>query len=178
MIWSIFYWVLLVLAILVGLRALFWDRAGFRGRAELRCRKCWYDLTASPVGLRVDPIQCPECGKKHASRRAMRKTRRSKRWIMVALVLWMGAYGASVTPRVQKSGWGEAVPRVVLVASLPFLAEEQGTGLSAWMFFGSKDLGPRGYDKWVIDKIGDIRCPRIKPGHQKNNFLTNFKIYR
>ncbi len=48
MIWSIACWVLLALAVVVGLRALLWDRAGFRGRAALRCRKCFYDLTAMP----------------------------------------------------------------------------------------------------------------------------------
>lgn len=155
MIWTVFYWVLLLLAVGVGLRALFWDRAGFRGLAKLRCRKCWYDLTGSLGDIKENPIQCPECGKKHASRRAMRKTRRSKKWIAAALTLWVGAYAASVTPKVQKSGWGAAVPRIVIVASLPFLSNEQGTGLN--LGIGNKrelSIHPSKLDQFVMDQ-----CP-------------------
>ncbi len=57
----------------------------------------------------------------------MRKTHRRKKWIVVALILWGLAYSASVTPRVQSRGWGAAIPRVAIVAALPFLSEEQGT---------------------------------------------------
>ncbi|MFG0298155.1 MAG: hypothetical protein ACF8K1_00935 [Phycisphaerales bacterium JB047] len=128
MIWSFLYWLLLSLAVLVGLRALFWDRAGFRGRAKLRCRKCWYDLTGAEGDLREGPIVCPECGKKHASRRAMRKTRRGKRWIALALVLWMGAYTAGVWPRVSRYNYSNgvlgAVPTPVLVLGLFVLPDE------------------------------------------------------
>jgi len=118
MMWTIAYWVLLVLGFAVGLRALFWDRAGFCGRAKLRCRKCWYDLTASPGDLREEPIQCPECGKKHASRRSMRKTRRSKRLIAVALVLVFVSSSIRVTPKVKARGWWAAVPSWVLILSI------------------------------------------------------------
>ncbi len=131
MIWTIAYWVLLVLGVAGGLRAMLWDRAGFRGRAELRCRKCWYDLTASPGEPHNVAIQCPECGKKHASRRAMRKTRRSKLWVVVALVLWMGAYGAGVWPRVSAHNYSNgvlgAVPTPMLILTLPLLSDEPGT---------------------------------------------------
>ncbi len=118
MIWTIAYWVLLVLGVLVGLRALFWDRAGFRGRAALRCRKCWYDLTAAPGDIKEKPIMCSECGKKHASRRAMRKTRRSKRWVVIALVLVFGSHSIRVTPKVKERGWWAAVPSWVLILSI------------------------------------------------------------
>jgi len=131
MIWMISSWVLLVLAILVGARALFWDRPGFRGRAKLRCRKCWYDLTASPGDLRVEAIVCPECGKKHTSRRSMRKTRRHKRWVLVALVLLVGSYAAGVWPRVSAYNYSNgvlgAVPTPVLILSIPLLPDEPGT---------------------------------------------------
>jgi hypothetical protein len=152
MIWSIFYWVLLVLAIGVGLRGLFWDRAGFRGRAKLRCRKCWYDLSASPGDVKDGAIVCSECGKEHSSRRAMCKTRRSRRWIAVGLVLWAGAYGASVTPKVQKQGWGAAVPRVLIVAALPFLSEEQGTGLDPFVLRPAAS-NARGFDRFILDQV-------------------------
>ncbi|MFG0246810.1 MAG: hypothetical protein ACF8MF_12255 [Phycisphaerales bacterium JB052] len=134
MIWSFLYWLLLSLAVLVGLRALFWDRAGFRGRAKLRCRKCWYDLTGAEGDLREGPIVCPECGKKHASRRAMRKTRRGKRWIALALVLWMGAYAIRVTPSVKMRGWVAAVPEPVLVLTIPFFDGTPGSSFDQTMW--------------------------------------------
>ena len=129
MIWTIAYWILLSFAITTAIYALFWDRPGFRGRPKLRCRKCWYDLTKTPGDFNAEPIQCSECGKKHKTKRSMHKTHRSKKWIAAALVIWLMAYSASVTPKIQKSGWGAAVPRIVIVGSLPFLSEEPGSGL-------------------------------------------------
>ena len=131
MMWSMLYWVLLVLAGLVLLRGLFWDRAGFRGRAKLRCRRCWYDLTGAVGDLREGPIVCPECGKKHASRRAMRRTHRHKRLVVVAMVLLGGAYGAHVYPRYtgmnKRLGWVVLVPTPVLITAIPFMPEEAGS---------------------------------------------------
>lgn len=54
-------WVVIALAGLWALWALIWDRP----RGRLRCRKCAYDMAG--VGL-----TCPECGKTHASERALR----------------------------------------------------------------------------------------------------------
>jgi|GEM_PF-2496880 len=61
----------------------------------------------------------------------MRKTRRSKRWIMAALVLWVGSYGASVWPRVSAYNYSNgvlgSVPTPVLILALPMLPDEAGT---------------------------------------------------
>ena len=61
----------------------------------------------------------------------MRKTRRSKRWAAVALVLWMGAYGASVWPRVSAYNYSNgvygAVPTPMLILTMPILPDESGT---------------------------------------------------
>ena len=153
MVWSVLFWVLLAIAFLLLLRGLFWDRAGFRGRAKRRCRKCWYDLTGMDGDVSREPVVCPECGKVHKTKRSMRKTRRGKRWIAAAVGVWLMAYGASVTPKVQKNGWGAAVPRVVIVASLPFMSEEPGSGLtnSPFTFVTTITISP--YEKMILEEI-------------------------
>jgi len=131
MIWTILYWFFLVLALVVGLRAWFWDRAGFRGRPEKRCKKCWYDLTGAPGDVAKEAIRCPECGKEHKTKRSMRKTRRSRRLVMVAILLWAGSYAAGVWPRVSmynfSNGVYGAVPTPVLILALPILPDDAGT---------------------------------------------------
>ena len=116
MIWSFLFWVLLVLGLIVGVRAWLWDRAGFRGRAKRRCRKCWYDLTGAVEC--DDGYVCPECGKRHRTIRSMRKTRRSWRLVVVAVVLIAGAYFVRATPAVQKRGVWAAVPSWVLILGI------------------------------------------------------------
>ncbi len=118
MIWDFLYWVLLSIAVVLLLRGLLWDRAGFRGRAKLRCRKCWYDLTGVDGDVSKGPVICPECGKKHASRRAMRKTRRGKRWVAAGLVVFVMAYSLRVTPAVKERGWWATVPSWVLITGI------------------------------------------------------------
>lgn len=123
-------WVLLVLGVLVGVRAWLWDRAGFRGRAKRRCRKCWYDLTAAVEG--DGGFRCPECGKLHRTIRSMRKTRRSKRLVVVAVVLVVGAYAIQIRTRFnnqqfQQLGWPVLVPTPVLTALIPMMPDEAGS---------------------------------------------------
>lgn len=131
MIWTISYWILLTLAITALAYALFWNRPGWRGRPKLRCKKCYYDLTATPGDLKSAPIQCPECGKKHQSKRSMRKTKRSKKWIAFALLLYICSYTAGVWPRVSQYNYSNgilgAVPTPVLILAIPLLPEESGT---------------------------------------------------
>lgn len=134
MVWTIAFWLLLALGVGVLLWALFWDRAGWRGRAGLRCRKCWYDLTGSggvETVSRASPVVCPECGRGHQSRRAMRRTRRRRWGVVLGLGLMAGAYGAGVWPRVSaynfSAGWVGAVPTPALILSMPWLPEEPGS---------------------------------------------------
>jgi hypothetical protein len=153
MMWDVFYWVLLVIALVVLGRGLLWDRAGFRGRSKRRCRKCWYDLTGVDGDVSREPVVCPECGKTHKTMRSMRKTRRGKRWVVAALGLWVLAYGARVTPNVQKHGWGAAVPRAVLVASLPFLSEEPGSGLTTKSWFPVTTVSISSFEAAILKEI-------------------------
>tara|TARA_R110002072_G_scaffold42064_4_gene117477 strand:- start:35741 stop:37546 length:1806 start_codon:yes stop_codon:yes gene_type:complete len=154
MIWTILYWFLLVLAVVVGLRAWFWDRAGFRGRPEQRCKKCWYDLTGAPGDVASEAIRCPECGKEHKTKRSMRKTRRSFRLVMLALLLWAGSYAAVMTPKIQRYGWKRAMPDIVLVASFPFLSEERGSGLGSFVLRGEYQVPVTGYESFAIERVG------------------------
>lgn len=159
MIWTIFYWALLVCSIGVGLWALLWDRAGFRGRASLRCKKCWYDLTASPGDLAEGPIVCPECGKGHKSRRMMRKTRRSKKWVAVALVLAMASHSVRVTPNVKKRGWWAAVPSWVLIGSIhqvPRFVKDPNTQWQAITYGRSSPFQRAMLDLSIRNRAGEL----------------------
>lgn len=95
---------------------------------------------------------CPECGREHRSLRAMRRTRRRWGVAVLGVLVLVGAHGVRAVPRVQKEGWGAAMPRIGLVLLLPFLSEEQGSGLS------SPVLSPRasnasGLDRFVLGQV-------------------------
>ncbi|MEZ6165507.1 MAG: hypothetical protein R3B67_13860 [Phycisphaerales bacterium] len=130
MIWSFLLWVLLVLGLVVGVRAWLWDRAGFRGRAKRRCRKCWYDLTGAVEC--DDGYVCPECGKRHRTIRSMRKTRRSWRLVVVAVVLFLSAYAIGIRGRYnnqqfRRLGWPVLVPTPVLILTMPLMPDDAGS---------------------------------------------------
>lgn len=131
-IWTATAWTLTAAGVALFLYAAFWDRPGRRGRPARRCRKCWYDLTANPAEpTREHPITCPECGRKHATIRAMRKTRRRKWGIVLSGLVLIGAYTASVWPRVSRynyaEGWVGAIPTPILVLCLPLLDNDSGS---------------------------------------------------
>ncbi len=117
MIWSVAYWALLALAVVVGLRALLWDRAGFRGRATLRCRKCWYDLGDSGEL----PITCPECGWISKTERSMTRVRRHKKMAAFGLVLMLMALAVGLTRAYQQGRLLVHVPSWVLIEFFPYL---------------------------------------------------------
>ncbi|MCC5824002.1 MAG: hypothetical protein LAT64_13030 [Phycisphaerales bacterium] len=77
--------------------------------------------------------------------------------MLAAVVLFAGSHAARVAPEVQKRGWGAAVPGVVLVAWMPLLSEEPGTGLDGFGMFGGSAALPRasGMDRLVMKEIGD-----------------------
>lgn len=160
-VWSGLGWVLLAGGLAVLAWALLWDRAGWRGRAALRCRGCWYDLTGAvggaqgerPAGSRPHhEVVCPECGKGHRSRRSMRRTRRRWWGATLAVVLLVGAHGAWVAPEVQKRGWGAAVPRTAIVLSIPFLSKEQGSGLADYVL-PARSSNATDFDRFVLGQI-------------------------
>lgn len=147
-------WMLALAGVGVGLWACLWDRAGWRGRARLRCRRCWHDLTGTPMVDRASvehPATCPECGREHRSRRAMRRTRRRWWGLAGALGLLVLGHAAAVAPAVRARGWVAAVPRVALVGWLPFMSEEQGTGIS-WVIGSAKT--PTRFDAAVLAELG------------------------
>jgi hypothetical protein len=116
---------LLVLAI-----GLFWDRPGWRGRAPLRCRKCWFDLTGSrDIGSLNGKgvLLCPECGTVHRSVRQLRRIKK-KSWaiILAALLLtsWIPAQGWS---RYREVGWPGLVPTAPLAACTVLIPSEPDT---------------------------------------------------
>lgn len=98
-------WSLVVLALVLALWAMFWDRP--RGRR--RCPKCWYDMTASPG------MKCSECGHDATSVRHLLKTRRMWRWLVAGVVAAGVGYVLLVTPRVLQVGWRGAVPTSALI---------------------------------------------------------------
>ena len=116
MIWIITFWMLLVLGFVVGLRALFWDRPGWRGRAEKRCRKCWYDLKDSGKL----PITCSECGHVSISHRSMTRVHRHKKMVVVGLVLALAAPTVLLIHGYRQGRLLVHVPSWVLVDVLPF----------------------------------------------------------
>lgn len=68
-------WGVIGLSSLVVLWALFWDRS----KGRIRCRRCAYDMEG--VGL-----ICPECGREHSSERALTKTKRKWKTVIVGSV--------------------------------------------------------------------------------------------
>lgn len=117
MIWTIAYWVLLVLGVVVGLRALLWDRAGFRGRAAVRCRKCWYDLSDSGAL----PITCSECGHESKTQRSMTRVHRHKKIVIFGLVMVLAAPTVLLFHGYRQGRLFVHVPSWVLIESLPYL---------------------------------------------------------
>ncbi|MBO6738615.1 MAG: hypothetical protein JJ916_02025 [Phycisphaerales bacterium] len=86
MIWIISGGVLFILSLVLIAAGLFWDRPGFRGRPERRCRKCGYDLG----GAGEVPVTCTECGREHQAESSLRRVRRHKRTIAVGVLLLLG----------------------------------------------------------------------------------------
>ncbi|MBO6738623.1 MAG: hypothetical protein JJ916_02065 [Phycisphaerales bacterium] len=142
MMWETIYWVLLVIALVMLGRGLLWDRAGFRGRPKRRCRKCWYDLTGVDGEVSREPAVCPECGKVHKTTRSMRKTRRGKRWVVAALLVFLLGYSLRVTPAVKDRGLWAAVPDSVLIATIPFTPRSVKRTEGRWqsILFGDSSI--------------------------------------
>jgi hypothetical protein len=160
--WLLFLqWIFGLLAAVLVVIGLFWDRPGRFGRPALRCRKCLYDLTRSkePSGVSSrSPVVCPECGREHRTMRSMMRTRRSKRFFAAALVLLIAFHGVRILPAVKARGWIAGVPGVGLIATVPFFSEKEG---SSDQFLSSMGLflppaGPNTkvkFDEMVFDEM-------------------------
>ena len=111
-------WTLAGLGLLLGLRALFWDRS--RGRK--RCPKCWYSMEGA-VKDDGGKYTCPECGQSIVKDRKLHNTRRRWRWSVVAgLLITMGLTGI-VGATLQRDGW-DALPTRVLIEALAFRGDK------------------------------------------------------
>lgn len=106
-------WVLGVAGVLLLAWALFGDRS--RGRR--RCPKCWYDL--SEARPESGGVTCPECGKKIAGERSLRRARRRWRWVMLACAVLVCAWASRAWHTARVHGWWRVAPDIVLIACLP-----------------------------------------------------------
>jgi len=98
-----------------GVVGVLWALFSDRARGKSRCPKCWYDMAGVPgAGL-----QCPECGRLHASRAALGRTRRRWRWAAVAAMLSLLGYAGMLTRKAAVNGWAGAIPSSVLVMLWP-----------------------------------------------------------
>lgn len=114
--WSLLGWSLASIAALTLLLTLLGDAPRRRFRRMRRCPKCWYDLSHTPG------MKCSECGYTAKRERQLFRTRRRKRWVLVALLVWIGSYFAFRVPAMQQRGWVAAVPTTVLVCAAPHVA--------------------------------------------------------
>lgn len=106
-----------LLIIVVGLMWLIRNIVGDRARGQVRCPKCWYDMSDVP-GLR-----CPECGNESKSRTQHTKTHRPRMAIILAFfMIGIGIYGLAANRRVlMYSDPLAAVPSWVLMAGWEWL---------------------------------------------------------
>lgn len=134
LIWSALGWGMAALAVVFLLLAFLGDVVRRRIRRVRRCPKCWYDLSHTPG------MTCSECGYTAKRERQLFRTRRRKRWVLVALLVWIGSYFAFRVPAMQQRGWVAAVPTTVLVFLWPRERVDriQGLLLSELKFNGSR----------------------------------------
>lgn len=113
LIWNALGWGMAALAVVFLLLAFLGDVVRRRFRRMRRCPKCWYDLSHTPG------MTCSECGYTAKRERQLFKSRRRKRWVLVALLVWIGSYFAFRVPAMQQRGWVAAVPTTALVFLWP-----------------------------------------------------------
>lgn len=113
-------WIFLAMAWVLGVAAfllLAWALLADRARGRRRCPKCWYDLSGASVQGGV--VICPECGRRIARARSLRRTRRRWRWAALACVMLFGAVASRSWHVARVHGWCRVAPDVVLIACLP-----------------------------------------------------------
>ncbi len=98
---------------LAGLLLLYWALCRDRSRGRRRCPKCWYDLRGS------ETLTCSECGYTAKRERQFFKTRRRWRWVVVVVLLAVGARVLWLVPKAQSDGWLAAVPTTVVIGAIP-----------------------------------------------------------
>ncbi|MBK7404909.1 MAG: hypothetical protein IPJ41_09820 [Phycisphaerales bacterium] len=86
---------------------------GDRPKGRLRCPRCWYELGA---GLDA----CPECGRVVRAERDLRRTRRARLPLSIALLLALLGFGTLKTPQAMQHGAVGLVPDWMLIAGMPY----------------------------------------------------------
>jgi|GEM_PF-4784837 len=119
MIWTILFWLLVVLSIIFLALGLFWDRPGRRGRPSRRCKKCWYDLTDSGELA----ITCSECGRVSKTQRSMTRVRRHKKMVAAGLVLALAAPTELLIHGYRQGQLLAHAPSWVLIEMFPFMPQ-------------------------------------------------------
>jgi len=118
---------LLITAILLFTWSLAWDHLMRRlnRRPQRRCPKCWYNLTHTPSQT------CSECGYSAPSEKQLHKSKKPKRGIALAILLFLAAQITFIYPRYQKRGPIGAIPNWTLIALLPTVENALRTPKSA-----------------------------------------------
>jgi hypothetical protein len=78
------------------------------------CPGCTYDLRGV-ANEAAFPFRCAECGLEINSQRQLTKTRRGKRLLAIAVVLFAAAHYTALGPEVKRHGWVRLVPATALV---------------------------------------------------------------
>ncbi|VAX41405.1 hypothetical protein MNBD_PLANCTO03-2176 [hydrothermal vent metagenome] len=103
-----------------------WGARGERSKGRRRCPKCWYDMSATLRGTgdrAVAGLICPECGHEPTGERALYRSRRRPRLVMLGVSLVVaGLYGQTV-PRALRVGPLGMVPTTVLIGGVRWLPE-------------------------------------------------------
>jgi hypothetical protein len=121
--------------IALGLAGLITIAAAWRGdpsKGRRRCSRCWYDMSAAAT------LGCPECGKVGRDERALFRTRRYRRGLVIgSLLVLMGVYVGLATSRMgpNREQWTRWLPTTLLVFIAPVERSEAGHELAqaAWL---------------------------------------------
>ncbi len=88
-------WIVVGVAVLIAVSALFVDQVRQIFRKRRRCPRCWYDMSHTPG------LTCSECGYKAKREEKLFKGRRRWRYVCLAIVMLLGSYALHVTPAVK-----------------------------------------------------------------------------
>jgi hypothetical protein len=113
--WTASAWLLVSGGLFLLLYALFRNRSGLWGIPRERCPRCWYNLSGHNLFESDNgTLVCPECGKRIASRRALRRTHRRWGLACLALAFLLCGHLAHHKQHIRVYGWIYMVPSVVL----------------------------------------------------------------
>ncbi len=121
----------------LALGILVWALLRDRSRGRKRCPRCWYDMSgvppssptpSPPAGASAGRagLKCPECGHEPRTERALLKTHRRWRWVLLAAPLFLYACVVLLVPDARENGWAHRLPTAVLVRLYPWADLSRG----------------------------------------------------